>query len=485
MLNMIKVLALFSYVFFVNYTAYSTDFREEKGTSVALTASEDETISITKTSADEPGLEKEHELDILARVPTILSRLTYLLKNKLQGWDGAVRAGQTSYQAVIMSGNIGGDFPTNYDKGTVWANNMIDGIKGSGILRTWRSDRAVMFITHEFAPNVSYEVHEGTGKLNPRYDASNIITADTYSGIRDTFSKWMSEQNSGYSFILGGAAIDTGKTIEVDGITKKIGENRGFAAFSGNSLDTSVVEFTKRTRSEVDGWTEAYEVPNDTSGGNYTTIPLDNLVPGNQDLMAISICKDAAHVDSGFPMRASLIIIPGSGVPSYDTIGASNPNSTKLIADIKQQPASDNISQGNQDDYVPSELAGGLYELREGTALGRMFYTGVNFLTLNPEQVQASLESYQKVSQARITFKEGGTMLITKPRPMPATISENDLNNFEETMVKNQSPVSDQRNDPPSHSSQLEDPIGEGLQGDFNENMDKFDQAEGNFGEVD
>lgn len=408
--------------------------------------------------------------------PTITSRVNYLLKYQLGGWGSAVRNGYSSYQTVSFSGNIGGERPLTRLEGNKWMNNVFDSLKSTGIFNEWRADQSLLIVAHEFAPNgVSYDTLTDNLRSTQKweYSAKYPLTVETYIGIREAASQWLKDKPKGVGIIIGGCAIDTGKKITDDfGRELTIGENRGFAVFSG---DSEVLEFSKRYRDKVDGWTEAYAVPQ--QGKGYTEIPADKLVSGWNDSIAISICKDAARIEA-FPMKAGLIVITGAGVPSADTIAASNLASAKLLVDITQ--FDDTL---DKQPYLSDRT--GLYEYTNRKEFIQLFSSGLSFLSMSPNQMQESLASYQKVDQARFVFpgdfNEKGTILITKPREIPTVMGENRFTQAEKSMVEQQSPIAHQKNDPPKEAS-IADPVGESFKDQFEANKDHVDRALEDFG---
>ncbi len=411
-----------------------------------------ESISENDTINDESIASFAHLLG--GPFPSWTSRITFLLKTGLRGWDSAVRAGIPHYQATVFSGSLGKSSPATFEEGRLWARNVLEGLQNTGLMRSWRGDRSLLIVGHEFAPNGDLDA----SGIRREYNASNPIPVEAYVGIRAEVSEWLKDKPKGIGFILGGCAVDTGKTITDDyGKSLKIGENRGFIAFSG---DTEIGEFSKRSRDRVDGWTDAYAVPEKGSG--YIEVPADKLVPGSQDTIGISICKDAAKIEA-FPMRAALVVIPGAGVPHSDTIAPANAAAARLIADITQ-------IGGDSETEPYLDGRSGLYELRGQGPIARLFYAGMNFLSVSPGQAQTSLLRYIKAGQHRFIFGGKGVLLVTKPRPFPRIMTERSLTENEKEMIEKQSPISDPNGDP-TVSEIAEDPVEDNLKSDFRENQ--------------
>lgn len=432
--------------------------------------------------AHSQALPPEHFLEFLrGGPPSWFSRLSYILQYKLRGWENAVRPGVSSYQVIIMSGNIGGASPQNFAEGRQWARSMTDSMAQLPIMKNLRPDRALFFTTHEFAAN---------GKFGStwEYSAKFPISPEAYSGIRSGVSEWLQEKPKGINFILGGAAIDTGKSDPRSG--KKIGENLGFLASAGSK---EAVEFRKRFESPVDNWNqEDFQVPRE--GGGVVTAPVEKLVPNLPDgkpqgFVAISICKDATEI-SKLPETPALYFITGSGIPDSKQIVPTDPRTSKILINMEQ--FSKDFDQGSEDNMIPI-LNGQIFEL-EGPHLPLMrkfFANTLSFWTIQPEQAQKALLRYKDVGTIRFSFKDktgpvggGGTMIVTEPRPIPLTMSENDLAETENLMVKEQVTVADQQFNPPAGDPTVaSDPSEIAMHDVFDGNAGREQEAEGNFGE--
>lgn len=420
-----------------------------------------------------PGsLPHEHLLEFLGGfTPTFLSRLNYFLKYQLGGWNNAVRIGQSSYQVIAMSGSIGGPAPKTPEDGKKWANNIISSITSFPTMKTVRSDRTTFLTMHEFAANggiVKDPENDRQGKW--RYGADKVLFLETYNVLKATISRCMKTMPPGYVFVMGGTAVDTGKRDLLSG--KQLGKNVGFICISGSS---EIIEIRKRWSDPLDGWDEeGFQVPQE--GAGYTTVSLEKIIPGNKDYFAVSICRDAAEI-SFLPENPLLYFILSAGAPNSRKIVPTNPQASKVIIDSKQFPDSELVG-GNYYNNV-------LYELspqKNPSLISKVLGYTKDFWTVTPQQAQKALQSYTGVGQMRFQYKEGGTVIITKPRPFPSQMTETTLNENIADMVENQSTILDQRNDPPDSSS-IEDAGDRTFDQTLTATPEQAREAESNFGE--
>jgi hypothetical protein len=221
--------------------------------------------------------------------------------------------------------------------------------------------------------------------------------------------------------ILGTMAITTGDTI--DG--KPVAENRGFAITTG--ADGETAEFTKRSVSVIDGWSQDVTV----RGEGPTVVTVDDSTGGKSVDVVIAVCLDYATSLPGttVPIAPDMITTrPGS---LFAVTGAGVPIEAKVPLNATDILISDLLYPQRSAVWVPVETYPFFYS-KAPNLVATVMQTFFNLNLISQATLDGWTKPTMKIFAVQIPFDTvdlggGLSAKITRSRNLPATVTDDDV----------------------------------------------------------